>query len=274
MHELRAHYPLNDLLRYFEIPRSTYYERLKASQKVDKYRQIKEAIKKIFHQSHETYGYRRIHVQLIKANFSISPETIRRLMNHLRLKVSVYSKRSHYSSYSGNVGRIASNILKQKFNEHRAYHVLHTDITQFKLTDHQFGYISAVIDEASNEVLAAQVSASPNQVLIKRTIAELKTRLPTGSRPILHSDQGWHYQLPYYRNALAKAHFQQSMSRKGNCLDNAPIESFFNLLKRECLKRIEISSIKQLQDVVQKYVHWFNYERISLNHNHPFDGWL
>ena len=254
-------------MRYFGIPRSTYYERLNSTRRTDKYGQIKQVIKKIFHQSHETYGYRRIHLQLVKANFSISPETVRRLMNQLGLKVSIYSKRSHYSSYRGRIGRVAPNILKQKFNECRVYHVLHTDITQFKLTNHQFGYISAVIDEASNEVLAAQVSASPNQILIKQTLDELNTRLPTGSQPILHSDQGWHYQLPYYRNALAKAHLQQSMSRKGNCLDNAPIESFFNLLKRECLKRLKISSIEELRDVVKHYVHWFNYERISLNKN-------
>ena len=204
---------------------------------------------------------------LAKLKIFLSPETVRRLMSEMGLKVKVYSKRSHYSSYHGRVGHVAPNILKQTFNEHCAYHVLHTDITQLKLTNHQFGYISAVIDEASNEVLAAQVSASPNQILIKKTLDELSTRLPKGSRPILHSDQGWHYQLPYYRKALAKAHLTQSMSRKGNCLDNAPIESFFNLLKRECLKRLKLSSIEQLRDIVQKYVHWFNYERISLNKN-------
>lgn len=224
-------------------------------------------MKKVFLQSHETYGYRRMHLQLVKMHFSISPETVRRLMRSLGLKVSVYSRKSHYSSYRGQVGRVAPNILKQKFNEQRVFHTLHTDITQFKMMNHKFGYISAVIDEASNEVLAAQISSSPNQILIQKTLRELNSRLPIGSRPILHSDQGWHYQLPYYRYELAKLHFTQSMSRKGNCLDNAPIESFFNLMKRECLRRIKIYSIDQLRETVKTYIHWFNYKRISLNKN-------
>ncbi len=119
-------------------------------------------------------------------------------MGLLGLKVTVYSQKNHYSSYRGNVGHVAPNLLKQKFNEHRFYRVMHTDITQLKLTNHQFGYSSVVIDETSNEVLATQISSGPNQALIKKTL------------------HGWHYQLPYYRNELAKAHCTLSMSRKGN----------------------------------------------------------
>lgn len=262
---LRADYPLKELLDYFVMPRSTYYERLKAIQTTDKYSHIKQVIKQIFRQSRETYGYRRIYYKLKKLNYPISPETVRKLMKQIGLKVRVYSKRSHYSSYRGHRGHVAPNILKQKFNERQVYRVLHTDITQLKLDNNQFGYISAVIDEASNEVLATQVSASPNRILIEQTLQELNSRLAADSQPIIHSDQGWHYQLQYYRNELAKANLTQSMSRKGNCLDNAPIESFFNLMKRECLKRLKISSINQLREIVQEYVSWFNYERISLN---------
>lgn len=134
------------------MPRSTYYERLKAIQTTDKYSHIKQVIKQIFRQSRATYGYRRTDYKLKKLNYTISPETVRKLMKQIGLKVRVYSKRSHYSSYRGHLGHVAPNILKQKFNERQVYRVLHTDITQLKLDNNQFGYISTFIDEASNEV--------------------------------------------------------------------------------------------------------------------------
>ncbi|WP_164508384.1 DDE-type integrase/transposase/recombinase, partial [Companilactobacillus kedongensis] len=92
-------------------------------------------------------------------------------------------------------------------------------------------------DQASGEILSYSISLSPNKLLILDTLEKLKQNIDPHLNPILHSDQGWHYQLKYYRDALKTMGIEQSMSRKGNCHDNAPIESFFNLLKRECLYR-------------------------------------
>ncbi len=103
------------------------------------------------------------------------------------------------------------------------------------MADTKWAYVSAITDEASKEVLAFQVSNSPNSKLIMDTLDELTENIPEGIKPIIHSDQGWHYQLNYYTDKLSEKKFIQSMSRKGNCLDNAPIESFFHLLKTECL---------------------------------------
>lgn len=189
-------------------------------------------------------------------------------MSAMGLKVSIYSKHtSKYSSYKGKVGKIAPNVLNQNFDAKQPLTVFHTDVTQIRLYNGNWGYISAITDEASKEVIAAIVSSSPNKVMIRDTLDKLESQLSTDSEPILHSDQGWQYQIPYYQMRLKKMGIKQSMSRKGNCHDNAPIEIFFNLLKRECLNRYKINDLAQLRKMVRNYVKWFNNERISMNKN-------
>lgn len=189
-------------------------------------------------------------------------------MSAMGLKVSIYSKHtSKYSSYKGEVGKIAPNVLNQKFDAKQPLTVFHTDVTQLRLYNGNWGYISVITDEASKEVMAAVVSSSPNKAMIRDTLDAFESRLSIDSEPILHSDQGWQYQIPYYQMRLKEMGIKQSMSRKGNCHDNAPIESFFNLLKRECLNRYKINDLSQLRRMVCDYVQWFNNERISMNKN-------
>ncbi|GAF42060.1 transposase IS150 IS3 family protein [Agrilactobacillus composti DSM 18527 = JCM 14202] len=265
---LRSHYSLQELLSALKLPRSTYYDRLKRDKKPDKYAKVKAFIKKLYYKEHETYGYRRIHDEAVKQGFLYAEETIRRLMSDMGLKVSIYSKHTaQYHSYKGKVGIVAPNILKQQFKAKKPLTTMHTDVTQVRLYNGEWGYVSAITDEASREVLVAIVSSSPNKALIQASLDELKKHLKAGLRPILHSDQGWQYQMSAYRARLKQLHIRQSMSRKGNCHDNAPIESFFNLMKRECLNRYQIDDINALRQLVNNYVQWFNNERISRNKN-------
>lgn len=176
-------------------------------------------------------------------------------MTKLKLKVVIFSKHtSGYCSYKGNLGKIAPNTLKQKFTETEPLKVLHTEVTQIRLRKDKWGYISAVLDQASGEILSYSISLSPNKLLILDTLEKLKQNIVPSLKPILHSDQGWHYQLKYYRDTLKTMGIEQSMSRKGNCHDNAPIESFFNLLKRECLYRYNIDDLTELKNLVAKYI--------------------
>jgi len=188
-------------------------------------------------------------------------------MGELGVQVSLYNrhKNGKYSSYKGTVGKVAENRLKQEFNQSEPYTVLHTDVTQVRLENREWAYISAITDEASKEVLAFQVSNSPNRVLITETVDELISKLPNDVQPTIHSDQGWHYQLDYYTKKLSEHEFIQSMSRKGNCHDNAPIESFFHLYKTECLGGFPLcKDLAELRSISLEYVNWFNHHRTSL----------
>jgi len=191
---------------------------------------------------------------------------VRRLMDELNVQVSLYNRHRNgrYSSYKGTVGKVARNVLHQHSNKTVAFKVLHTDVTLVRLADTKWAYLSAITDEASKEVLAFQVNNSPNSKLIMDTLDELTENIPEGIKPIIHSDQGWHYQLNYYTDKLSEKKFIQSMSRKGSCLDNAPIESFFHLLKTECLNGFpQCKDIGEFKKITKNYVDWFNNRRIS-----------
>lgn len=136
---------------------------------------------------------------------------------------------------------------------------------QVRLYNDEWGYISSITDEASREVIAAIVSASPNKALIQASLDELEHHLKEGIKPTLHSDQGGQYQMVDYQQRLKALNITQSMSRKVSSHDNAPIENFFNLLKRECLNRYQINTFSDLRNLVNGYVDWFNNVRISRN---------
>ncbi|WP_309109321.1 IS3 family transposase [Bombilactobacillus bombi] len=260
---LRPLYPLAALLQLVNLPRSTFYDRLKRNQKPDKYWQLKAFIQQTFHASMQTYGYRWIHLCALKAGFKCAPMTINKLMGELDLAVMVYSRHSsNYHSYKGQLGTVNDNLLKQQFQATEPYTVLHTDITQVRLANQHWGYISVVLDEASREVIGAVVSQSANKQHLSDTLDMLQHNLPAGVTPIIHSDQGWQYQTALYQQRVQAMGLTASMSRKGNCHDNAPMESFFSLMKRERLNRQSIVDLAALVKMVQKYI-----ERISLNKN-------
>lgn len=265
---LRPRYGLNALLKVVQLPRSTFYDRIQRNQKPDKYKDVKSFIDHQFHNSYRTYGYRRIHKLTSLSGFPYCEETIRKLMTDLGLKSCVYSRHTaKYSSYRGRVGKTAPNLLNQHFDAKDPLTTMHTDITQVRLATSRWAYISTVTDEASGAVLSEDASLSPTLMLVHNTIAAVNDNWNVPKGAIMHSDQGWQYQMPSYRDDLKKFGITQSMSRKGNCHDNAPIESFFSLLKREYLNRAlsSMTSLKQLREGLAKYVAWYNNERISLN---------
>lgn len=265
-------YRIGDILKAIQLAKATYHdERKRIANHHDKYDRIKQIIIKIVEEGRIrgrlTYGYRRVKAKLEKKNIHLADATVNRLMKQLGVQVSLFNRHrdGKYHSYKGKVGKVAPNLLKQSFDAKLPYQVIHTDVTQVRLANHQWAYISAMTDEASKEVLAFQISSHPNKQLITNTLNELLSKLPAKSRPIIHSDQGWHYQLDYYVQKLTDHHFIQSMSRKGNCHDNAPIESFFHLYKTELLNGFPpCKDIDELRQISLNYVHRFNNQRISL----------
>lgn len=268
----KQRYKIGDILRKINLPKATYHdERKRIANYHDKYEKVKDIILRIAKKGQVrgrwTYGYRRINQKLQQMGIHLADMTVNKLMAELGVQVSLFNRHRNgkYSSYKGKIGTIADNILKQQFNTTIPYQVLHTDITQVRLANNNWAYISVITDEASKEVLAFQISHHPNRELVTATLNELITKLPNKSQPIIHSDQGWQYQLGYYTQKLEKLNFVQSMSRKGNCHDNAPIESFFHLFKAELLDGFPpCKDLNELKKLSNQYIHYFNYERISL----------
>lgn len=210
-------YKIGDLLARIDLKRSSYYdecERMKNP--YDKYVNVKKMIMEIAQsyivRDRYTAGYRRIQKKLDQRNAHLADETIRKLIAQLKVQVAIYNQNRNgkYSSYRGTVGKTAKNLLEQKFNETQPYKVIHIDSTQTQLANQQKVYISVIVDEGTKEVLACQISDHPNHKLITDTLNELLQNLSDNTRPIIHSDQGWHYQLPYYTQKLADHHFTQT----------------------------------------------------------------
>lgn len=232
MYELRDEFKVKELIKAAHIARSTYYYWINAFERSDKYEEVKSVISAIFNEHKGRYGYRRITLELSNRGFHINHKTVRRLMNELGLKCLVLIKK--YRSYKGEIGRIAPNILKRDFVASKPNQKWVTDVTEFHLFGEKL-YLSPVIDLFNGEVIAYNFESRPVYPLVSKMLDQAFTRLSEDESPILHSDQGWHYQMKQYRHSLETHGITQSMSRRGNCLDNAVIENFFGLLKSELL---------------------------------------
>ena len=247
------------MLKYFNLKRSTYYENIKV--KNDKYREIKQKILEIYNKSNKCKGYRWITSDLHKANFHINHKTVLRLMQQLGIKSIVRAKK--YNSYTNTgSGTSVKNILNRDFSTSRINQKWTTDITEFKVCGRRI-YLSGIMDMHSKEIIAYSLSFTPNMKLIMNMIkmAFRKMRNPKGV--IIHSDQGWHYRHKSYKGFLKKKKAIQSMSRKGNCLDNAVIENFWGILKTEWFYLNKFDSIESFLEQLESYIHYFNYERDS-----------
>jgi transposase InsO family protein len=251
-----------ELVKVASIPRSTYYYWEKRLDCKDKYAEVKEAIQKIYHEHKGRYGYRRITKELKKYGFHHDPKTINRLMNDMGIKCMVRMKK--YRSYKGQTGRIAPNLLKRDFKAEKMNEKWVTDVTEF----HLFGekrYLSPVMDLCNGEIIAYTLMNRPVYKLVSDMLDQALTHLQPGNEVILHSDQGWHYQMKQYQKTLQTHGIKQSMSRKGNCLDNAAMESFFGVLKSELLYLQDFDSMEHFEEELKQYIEYYNHKRMKAN---------
>ena len=175
-------------------------------------------------------------------------------------------KNDKYHSYKGEVGKIADNLLKRDFHADKPFEKLTTDVTQFKIGDTRV-YLSPVMDLFNREIISYSISTSPNLWQIREMLDGLFRRLPADATPLFHSNQGWQYQHAEYQRLLAEHNIKQSMSRKGNCMDNGAMENFFGRLKVEMFYGEKFESVSAFIDELKRYIHYYNYHRISLNLN-------
>lgn len=242
------------------LPKSVYYYHAKACGSPESYEYERKAISKIYFEHSGRYGYRRIHLALRNQGIYLNHKTVYRLMKGLGLKSIVRPKK--YRSYRGGIGTVADNILKRNFNATEPDKKWVTDVTEFKVKDQKV-YLSPVVDLFNQEVIAYRVSNNARLPLVTDMLKEAIATLPADVKPIVHSDQGWQYRHKTYQQLLTDKGLTQSMSRKGNCLDNAVAENFFALLKTEMYHGYSFRDADELIERIKEYIEYYNKKRIK-----------
>lgn len=243
--------------------------------------ELEEKIKKIFKSNGENYGYRRITSTLRNSGIVINQKKVRRLMKKLKLKCISFSHKSRkYNSYKGTVGKTAKNRINRRFNTSIPHQKITTDTTQFKIYETnkngrltiKKAYLDPFLDMFNCEILSYSISERPSFESINDALNKtINITSDCPYRRTFHSDQGWAYQMKQYTKKLKDNKIFQSMSRKGTCLDNSPMENFFGIMKQEMYYGKIYRSFEQLEVAIKKYIDYYNNERIKekLNWNSP-----
>ena len=224
----------------------------------DKYAIEKEEITIIFHEHRGRYGYRRITAELHNRGYAINHKTVQRLMREIGLICRVRMKK--YVSYKGKVGIVASNLIERNFEAEKPNQKWVTDVTEFGLFGQKL-YLSPILDLCSRDIVSYAISDRPVLSMVTEMLDKAFEQIPDATALILHSDQGWQYQHKRYRKMLQDKGIRQSMSRKGNCLDNAVVENFFGLLKSELSYLQNFESMEHFKAELIDYLDYYNNRR-------------
>lgn len=263
--ELKVGHHITDILKALDIPRSSYYYRKKRIDKDMKNEDLVNTIHDIFVKSKNRYGYRRITMALRNEyGWIVNHKRVLRLMK--RFEMSPPIRRAKYNSYKGEIGKVAKNVLKRDFKANQPNKKWVTDVTEFHFPWGKV-YLSPIMDLYNDEIIAYDISKYPNFNQITNMLNHALSGMPKKLNLIFHSDQGWQYQMKPYQRILRQYGITQSMSRKGNCLDNAKIEGFFGILKREMFYGSEFHyhNFNQFKRALINYINWYNKDRIKLN---------
>lgn len=250
------------------MARSTFYYHLKVLRKPDKYAREKEEIISIFHENKGRYGYRRITLEMNRRGYVINHKTVLKLMSANGIRCQVRLKK--YKSYKGAIGKITPDLLRRDFMAERPNRKWATDVTEFSLFGQKL-YLSPIMDLYNREIISYDVSERATFCQTMRMLDNALKDLPDKPELILHSDQGWQYQMQRYQHLLREKGIKQSMSRKGNCLDNAVMENFFGILKSELLYLQKFNSVEHFRRELDEYIDYYNNRRIktALNNMSP-----
>ncbi|CWL66279.1 IS3 family transposase [Streptococcus pneumoniae] len=263
--ELMTEFSLDLLLKAIKLARLTYYYYLKQLDKPDKDQELKAEIQSIFIEHKGNYGYRRIYLELRNRAYLVNHKRVQGLMKVLNLQAKMRQKRK-YSSHKGDVGKKAENLIQGQFEGSKTMEKCYTDVTEFAIpASTQKLYLSPVLDGFNSEIIAYNLSTSPNLEQVQTMLEQAFTEKHY-ENTILHSDQGWQYQHDSYHQFLEGKGIQASMSRKGNSQDNGMMESFFGILKSEMFYGYEKSfqSLKQLEQAIVDYIDYYNNKRIKV----------
>jgi len=201
--------------------------------------------------------------ELKNQGFNINHKKVQRLMKKFNLQ-SIIRKKRKYSSYKGQVGKIADNHIKKDFEATAPNQKWFTDVTEFNLRGEKL-YLSPILDAYGRYIVSYDISCSPNLEQINHTLNLAFKEKENYENLIFHSDQGWQYQHNSYQERLKEKKITQSMSRKGNSLDNGLMECFFGLLKSEMFydQEEKYKTLEELEKAIEEYIYYYNNKRIK-----------
>jgi len=258
---------LNILCNIANVSRSGYYRWLKNADIPDKDYEDFLLIKEIFEKGKRKLGWRTIQMKLYAKHKIV--------MNHkkiirIKIKYQMFTKIRRTNPYKAVMKktkehRTFENILGRNFNQKAPFRAFGTDITYLPF-NHRMAYLSAVKDFASGEIIAFELSQHLDMSIVLNTVKNMNNNPFVSSLQdvLIHSDQGFHYTNPQYIHMIKGLKMVQSMSRKGNCIDNAPTESFFGHLKDD-VDYANCKSFEELKEMVGDYIHYYNNERQQWN---------
>lgn len=220
---------------------------------------IEPMVAEIFARTPNGCGHRQIRMCLVhEFGVRVSHKSVLKVMRRMGLECRIRRPNPYrkYSSYRDETGARAENLLNRDFTADRPWVKLGTDVTEFRVADGK-AYPAPVYDMGSKEIVAWDVSRHPDMAQQRRLLAMLEEKLPEDANPIPHSDMGWQYRHRWWRDRLAGLNIRQSMSRKGNCIDNAATEQVFGHLKDEFHAGREFASYEQFKNELDAYIiHW------------------
>ena len=262
IYRYKGKYSIDTMCKFFNVSRSGYYDFVKRMDKPAKDESLAKDIAECQTLCRKTYGYRRVHIWLEREReIRINPKTVLRVMNKYGL-LSEIRRRKKYRPMGGQVYRY-ENLLNRNFRATMPNQKWVTDISYIHTAEGVL-YLSAIKDLYDNSIVAYKTSSSQTANLVLSTIRQAKKKEVVTTELQLHSDQGFQYTSHGYFNLTKEYGITPSMSRRGNCLDNAPAENFFSILKSECIKRQPIKDFAMANSLIDDYIYFYNYERIQL----------
>jgi len=259
----REEYPVTVMCRFFEVSRSGYYDYVKRMGRAERDAALAEEIRKQQDKCFKTYGYRRMWLALKNKGIHHNPKTILRVMKKYELLAEIRRRRK-WVSMGQQVHRYG-NLLNRQFSADSPNSKWVTDISYIH-TKQGVLYLSMIRDLYDNSIIAYKTGTEQTVNLVLDTIrlAIKKEKKRVAAELQLHSDQGFQYTSHGYFKLTQSYGITPSMSRRGNCYDNAMAENFFSILKTECIYRHKPASFKEANDMIDQFILFYNYERIQL----------
>ena len=258
---LKSQHRLDDLLNAAGMARSTFFYHQKRRGKLDKHAELKEVIRESFERNKHRYGYRRILLDMRNRGWNVNHKLVYKLMRDMGLKAKIRQRRP-YNSYAGSISHIAENKLDRNFTPHKPNTTYVSDVTEFRVAGRKV-YLSPVMDLFDRSIVAHTVSTSPATAFTAASLAHTLDTCTPEPGWMMHTDQGFQYQHASWRTLIKDHGGIQSMSRKGNCYDNAIIENFFGHLKTEMYHGEKFNTVEEFNHTLDEYIQWYNTERLQ-----------